>query len=143
MIAEATHRIREASSNVSDRYNPILANALTYEYPDQYYDIIVSQFFLDCFTSNEANDLVARLSLSLKPGGSFSYVDFANPKFQPMKSIASVVLPALYGFFRCTTGLHNRRLPRIDWPDSLYCAARAKWNQGFIVSENWIKPGEN
>ena len=136
MLAAAINRIRKADSNALERYNAILDNALTYAYPLHYYDIIVSQFFIDCFASDEANDLIARLTLALKPGGSFSCVDFAHPKLQPMKSFSKIALPALYGFFRHATGLSNRQLPQIVWPGSLSCSDRAEWAQGFIVSES-------
>jgi len=139
MLAAVINRIRKADSRVLERYNPILGNTLTYEYPFHHYDIVVCQFFIDCFASAEANDLIARLTLALKSGGKFSYVDFAHPKLQPMKSFSKIVLPALYGFFRQTTGISDRQLPRIVWPGSLSCSDRAEWSQGFIVSENLKK----
>ena len=125
MLAAAINRIRKADSN-----------ALTYAYLFRYYAVFVSQFFIDCIASDEANDLIARLILALKPGVSFSCVDFAHSKLQPMTSFFKIAVPALYGFFRHALGVSNRQLPQIVWPGSLSCSDRAEWSQGFIVSES-------
>ena len=139
MINTATDRIHRSDSNLLNRYKPIVADALSHKYPIDSYDIVVSQFFLDCFTDDQVKELVARLSLTLKPGGYLCYADFAYPNRQPMKSISKIVLPTLYRFFRLTAGLSTNHLPQVNLSDSLDLLEREVWLQGFIVSETWQK----
>ena len=76
------------------------------------FDVVITFFFLDLFSSDSLPFLVRRISESLKPGGLWLVSDFVETRWWH-----SALLSAMYRFFRFTTGLQNQSLP--DWNEIL------------------------
>jgi SAM-dependent methyltransferase len=109
--------------------------------PDAGYDAIVTHFFLDCFSEEQARELIHRLSQALAPGGVWLLGDFALPDSGWRRLHAQLWLPTMYLFFRVTTGLSANALPPLE---SLMLEAgmlrteRQTTRAGLITSELWM-----
>jgi hypothetical protein len=78
------------------------------------FDAVVTQFFLDCFTPEEAAALVDSIGRAVRSNGTWLFTDFAIPDRGLARRAAPVVTGALYMFFRWTTGLSARELPPVE-----------------------------
>lgn len=73
-------------------------------------DLVVTDFFLDCFNEAELEVAVKRLRGALENGGRWLWSDFAIPESGFMKLWSRTVVTLLYDFFRLATGISARRL---------------------------------
>lgn len=109
------------------------------------YDLIVTHFFLDCLTTEEATSLALRLRACAAPDAQWLVSEFAIPKGWFGWLVARPLVAALYFAFRLLTGLSVRRLP--DYRSSLAEAGFAltqqrEWLGGLLLSELWtVNPG--
>lgn len=74
-------------------------------------DAVTTFFFLDCFTAEQAEGIVARVQAALLPGSLWLFADFALPPRGFARLRARAWLGMLYAFFRWQTGLPARELP--------------------------------
>lgn len=103
------------------------------------YDLVVTHFFLDCFTTEEVQRLAEGIRPHLAPGALWLVSEFAIPRglaALPAKSIVA----ALYGAFRLITGLRVHTLP--DYSGALIQAGfeleeRKPFLAGLLVSDTW------
>jgi ubiquinone/menaquinone biosynthesis C-methylase UbiE len=115
------------------------ANALTYT-PAQPCELVVSHFFLDCFSTREAGILVRQLRPGVAHGTRWVISDFAIPSGTLPGLAGRVVVRSLYLAFGLLTGLRTRRLP-----DHGSALSHAGWQledrqlllAGLLVSERW------
>jgi SAM-dependent methyltransferase len=107
--------------------------------PTASYDLVVTHFFLDCFTRDELHALTGRIRSHLTPGARWVVSEFAIPS-----GVASLparfIVSTLYAAFALLTGLETHRLP--DYPAALRSAGllllgRHRWLGGLLVSEIW------
>ncbi|MAI32008.1 MAG: hypothetical protein CBE00_04815 [Planctomycetaceae bacterium TMED240] len=77
---------------------------------DHQFDLLVSAFFLDCFTRQEIEMNLQKWLNSLRPDGYFYFVDFQEPKTGWKRLRGKLYLAAMHSFFRCYTNLPNRKL---------------------------------
>ncbi len=75
------------------------------------YDLVVSHFFFDCFSDEDAARIVGSVRRSCEFGTKWLIADFALPRHGWKRWHAVVWLRIMYGFFRATTGLTTRSLP--------------------------------
>jgi hypothetical protein len=68
-------------------------------------------FFLDCFTGEEVEALVKRITPSLRDNGIWVFADFVLPSRGIRRIVARLVTRALYRYFRWRTGLAAIGLP--------------------------------
>ncbi len=109
------------------------------------YDLIVTHFFLDCFTDAELHPLVARLGMFAASDARWLVSEFRQPARGPAAWHARVWIGGLYAFFRVATDLRVRRLP--DHAAALAAAgfrlereALARWE--LLTSQLWRRgPG--
>lgn len=104
---------------------------------DASYDLLVSAFFLDCFSEQTLNRCLPVWLQSMKPGGLFYWVDFMQPKAGWQYYRAKIYLTIMHVFFRCTTDLANKQLVDIDGVLSqqpLHCVADSRSDHGLISS---------
>jgi len=108
MLALAAARLPpEARERVTFR----CADLLSIEFPPARYDAVVTLFFLDCFTPDQAADIVRRVTTSLQPGACWLWTDFALPPCGLARLRAQAWLAVLYAFFHWQTGLSAQMLP--------------------------------
>lgn len=104
------------------------------------YDLVVTHFFLDCFTTAEIGSLAAEIQPALLPGALWITSEFAVPPGRFGRLIAAPVIAGLYRAFGLLTGLGVRRLPdyRTALVDSGFNLAETRtWLRGLLVSELW------
>jgi hypothetical protein len=75
------------------------------------YDLIVSHFFLDCFSDADLASVVACLASWAAPDVAWVVSDFRETRGSLGRIWTSGVTHALYAAFRLTTGLRVSRLP--------------------------------
>lgn len=102
-------------------------------HPDTSFDVIITAFFLDCFSDDSLSVILPGLKGMLSKGGCWLFTDF-----MPASSYRHRLLTGLmYWFFRLTTGLEAGRLPEYDRHfenTGMNCEASASWKNGLIES---------
>jgi SAM-dependent methyltransferase len=104
------------------------------------YDLIVTHFFLDCFTDSELDALVARITAAATPQARWLVSEFQVPASGWRRIAGALFIRMLYALFRTTTGLQTKRLPayattlRSHGFDRLH---RIPALGGLLVSELW------
>ncbi len=120
----------------------LLADALIFDFPFNCYDLIVTNFFLDCFTEKELDQLFPRVSASLKNNGQWLIGDFNYPGSNLKNIISCVGLSAMYLFFKIFTGISALKLVESSpyFIKSGYKLKEEKFILGsFLTSKLWIK----
>lgn len=107
MLASAQHRLGDRAKHVTFQH----ADLLTTNLPTKHYDAVITCFFLDCFTTEQATAIIARVSRSLRPEARWLWADFVLPPRGILRWRAKIWLSVLYTFFRWQTGLQTRKLP--------------------------------
>jgi len=107
--------------------------------PTASYDLVVTHFFLDCFTRDELHALTGRIRSHLTPGARWVVSEFAIPP-GVVSLPARFIVWILYVTFGLLTGLEVRRLP--DYTAALKGAGfslrgRRGWLRDVLVSELW------
>lgn len=117
------------------------ADALTFlaEGPKMQYDLVVTHFFLDCFTQAEVARLATTIAPRLVPGALWVVTDFTVPS-GVMHLPAALLVRFLYLAFRILTGLRVSRLP--DHHAALQAAGFSRISEdsslfGILASEVW------
>ena len=77
---------------------------------DHQYDLLVSAFFLDCFTGEELEMNLRKWLNCVRPHGLFYFVDFQEPGAGWKRVRGKLCLAAMHYFFRRYTNLPNRKL---------------------------------
>lgn len=86
-------------------------NVLALDLGTSTYDAVVTLFFLDCFSTDQVDALVSRVSRHMRPGALWLFADFAIPPRGLARLHARLVVGALYVFFRWRAGLEASELP--------------------------------
>ena len=108
--------------------------------PESSYDLIVTHFFLDCFSRDRIADIVNRLSRAALPDATWLLADFCVPAGGFARVRAGLWLAAMYRFFQFTAGIEARELK--DPSPFLRTAGFALASQhlfrcGMLKSELW------
>jgi SAM-dependent methyltransferase len=134
----AAARIANAP-NGPRRVRQLIEDAGTVQLPRSY-DLVVTHFFLDCFTTKELERLIPRITAHLHPRARWIISEFQIPSSGLRRQLARLVIKLLYLCFGVLTGLKTRRLP--DYHDVLesngYIRTASKAGvAGMLVSELW------
>ncbi len=137
--------LRQAARTLPDGSHVRLvhADALACEpaqFPEVPFDLVVSHFFLDCFTEPEVELLLSRLQNALCDDATWIISDFAIPERAPAKQIALLIVRGLYVAFGLLTGLTTRRLPdhgRLMQKAGWQLEDRQELLCGLLASERW------
>lgn len=129
---------RAELAGATDRVNVHCTDAREFE-PEGSYDLVVTHFFLDCFTTEELHGLTSRIRQHLAPGARWVVSEFAIPGGWASFP-ARFVVSGLYAAFDLLTGLRLTRLP--DYASAFHSAGlerldRRSWLGGLLVSEIW------
>ncbi len=106
------------------------------------YDLVVSHFFLDCFTGDELAEMIPRFAGYATPDARWIVSEFRQPSNGWRGWRARVWIGGLYGLFGWATGLRVRRLPeyRSHLARAGFRLARETVaNAGMLVSELWAR----
>ena len=80
-------------------------DALNWSPPTEKFDLVVTNFFLDCFRSEQLERLVPRLAESAEADAIWLLADFCVPEKGWQHWRAKIILAMLYTFFRLSTSL--------------------------------------
>lgn len=127
----------------SDQVTYHQGDALTFPLAVGEYDLVVTNFFLDCFDESDASRLIDRVAASARPRARWLIAEFRQPGRGWQALWARLWLRSLYLFFRVTTGLKTSRL--VDHHPLLrkhrFRLERAGGAFfGLLVSELWTRP---
>jgi ubiquinone/menaquinone biosynthesis C-methylase UbiE len=126
----------------TDAITFIQADILEWSPPRRRFDLIVTDFFLDCFQPRQLESVVSSLSDSAKPQARWLLADFQLPDGGWQKVRAAWILALMYWFFRWTTHLPARYLAS---PDALLAKSgfilqqRRRFEWGLLYSDLWIR----
>ena len=139
-------RGRVAAMPGADRVTYRVADARRLTLPPREYDLVVTNFFLDCFERRELEAVIDRIRPSLRPGGRWLVGDFAQPPgFWPGLA-AQAALALMYACFKLETRIPAGRLvdagPLMS-SRGLVVVSEARRLGGFLVARVWeaISPG--
>jgi SAM-dependent methyltransferase len=134
-------RGRVAAGGALERLTARCADVRSFTPDASGYDLVVTHFFLDCLTAEEAAQLIARVRPCLAPGAAWLVSEFAVPSQGRVRRwLARCLIASLYAAFRVLAGLRVRTIP--PWRDLLAQAGFAPaashaWLGGILVSELW------
>ena len=119
-----------------------LADARSDPLPGDGYDLVVTNFFLDCFRPDDLAAIVRRASVACAPGAAWVDGDFREPPSGWERGAAKLLLAGMYGFFRIATRLPAGRLtdpaPLLA-AEGFALAEEASRLRGFLSARLWIR----
>lgn len=143
MTSLALARIKKIPAAES-RVHFHLGDARQWNFPQAHYDLLVANFFLDCFCQPELAQLLERLAIALAPGGKLLVGDFHWPEGRLARAPARLALNLMYGFFKLFTGISAGKL--VDPGPGLQALGFTRARQvdflgGFLRSSLWSGKG--
>jgi ubiquinone/menaquinone biosynthesis C-methylase UbiE len=123
-----------------DRVEFIHADVLNWAPPPSRYDLVVTNFFLDCFRPNQLESIISKVAASTTSDASWLLADFQIPDVGSRRIRSRLILWLLYRFFRATARLPAHKLTK---PDSLLEKAgftirrRIESEWGLLHSDWW------
>jgi len=138
MLHQAAHRLPSGA-----HVRLIQADALECEVEalgEAPFDLVVTHFFLDCFSEAEIASLLSRVNTATEEHALWVVSEFALPKRNPARLAGKLIIRALYLAFGLLTGLRTRRLPeygRVMQQTGWILEGRREWLSGLLVSECW------
>ena len=136
MLRLLQHRV--TSLHADDRVRIFQTDALTFTLTEAY-DLIVTHFFLDCFSTGEIRRLAESIRPHLAPNALWLVSEFAIPSGLA-KLPAQIIVGSLYMAFHFVTGLQTRNLPdhsAVLSHSGLTLIDRRRFLAGLLVSELW------
>jgi cyclopropane fatty-acyl-phospholipid synthase-like methyltransferase len=114
MVELAERRITAMGRAFGSRVRFHVADLRTFEPPQSPYDLVVTHFFLDCFTDSEVSDLATQLASWTTPQGQWIVSEFQEASGRFGGLWTKLVVRALYAAFRISANLRVTRLPRYE-----------------------------
>ena len=110
MMELARKRLQEYSSESLNRVKFFHRDLITESMPDQDYDLVVTNFFLDVFNEQSLIECISKVTASCKRGAFWLCADFqiSGGTLQQLRAIAWLNL--MYLFFRIVAQIQARRL---------------------------------
>jgi len=144
MLARAEHRV-EADLRARVAWVRAELPREVERLPAGPFEMIVSQFFIDCFTAAEWAEWWPGVAKRLRPGGRWQVVEFTEPEsWRGMRGwLQAGLLSFLYAAFRLTTPMRARRLPPIAEPfrDARWELLEDRLGRGgWCRTRAWRKP---
>jgi SAM-dependent methyltransferase len=139
MLRVATNKLKMLGSAHS-RIEFVHADVLQWTPPEAGFDLIVTHFFLDCFTEKSLAAVVARLGELATPNAHWLLADFQIAPSRWARLRCRVIVGLLYGFFRVVCGLKADSLasPDEDLEKAGFCRhAQTTSEWGLLKSEWW------
>lgn len=142
MVRLARKRLSKIAGAV-ERVRWIEQDALEWE-PQGSYDLVVSHFFVDCFTTKQVRELVSRIVRHMEPGSVWTNSDFTIPAEGWMRIPGWLIVRGLYAAFYVLAGLKTQKLPEdvVAFASSgLQLLDRQMHVFGLLKSESWTASG--
>ena len=139
MLDVAQRRVRQVLPESVSRVRFLNEDIISWV-PTDRYDLLVTNFVLDCFPQEEVNLIIQKLAKAAVPNAYLLLADFSiPPKFLP-RVHARIWLALMYSFFRAVTGIRAKQLP--DFTSELeangfVCLSKRQWRLGLVKSALW------
>jgi ubiquinone/menaquinone biosynthesis C-methylase UbiE len=140
MLELARQRIERRSPDDRRRVRLLQRDVTSWSPPEASYDLIVTHFFLDCFSEDRMADIVNRLARAATPRATWLLADFCMPAGGFARSRAHLWLAAMYRFFQFTAGIEARGLEdpsRFLRTAGFALASQHLFRSGIVKSELW------
>jgi hypothetical protein len=142
MIARARREVARVPGGLR-RARFVVGDVRSGPLPGAGYDLIVTNFLLDCFPADQLMAVVDRLAAAAGPAALWVVGDFVQPAAGWARRPARLALAGMYAFFRVVTGIPASRL--VDPAPALRGAgfvSTAGWQRlgGFLASTLWRRP---
>lgn len=140
MLAVARDRLR-ATEDTSEKVTFVTSPILEFRSAEPF-DLIVTQFFLDCFEQDELERVIKHVAGLVEERGRWIVADFQVPARGWRRLRANLVLGMAYAFFRVAVRLPGRRIiaPGPFLQENGFVRTKKKeFNFGLIYSEVWEK----
>ena len=111
MVRLAERRVVAMGRSFQERVRFCSGDVREFKPRPEGYDLIVTNFFLDCFTEKELSQIVTRLANFSAPRALWIVSDFRQANGLIGRAWTRAVIRCLYAAFRLTTGLRVTRLP--------------------------------
>ncbi|HET7541003.1 MAG TPA: class I SAM-dependent methyltransferase [Polyangiaceae bacterium] len=109
MLRELARRVKARTPTA--RLELHCADVRCWPIPDARYDLVITHFFLDCFTTRELSSLIGNVASKLAPNAHWLVSEFAIPSHALWAAFARVLVRFLYFMQGVLTGLALRELP--------------------------------
>jgi ubiquinone/menaquinone biosynthesis C-methylase UbiE len=140
MVELARERIERRLPADATRVRFLQRDITSWAPPEASFDLIVTHFFLDCFSEARIADIVNRLSRAATPNATWLLADFSVPAQGFARIRAGLWLAAMYRFFRIAAGIEARQLvnPSPFLRGVGFALARQHlFRSGMVKSELW------
>lgn len=141
MLAQARRQLARHNLKAS-RVEFIHADILNWLPSSKTYDLVVTNFFLDCFRPDQLAQMIPRIAAISAPDANWLISDFQIPPAGLCRIRSRLIIWTMYVFFRMTTRLAAHELTK---PDSLLAKAglalhrRIECEWGLLHSDWWQK----
>ena len=146
MVVDSSARMLEiARSKVnSDRVEFVRAELPEWNAPHGGFDLIVTNFFLDCFPADELERVVARLGELAAPAANWLLADFEIAPAGPARWRSRMIVSLLYQFFKLATGLKAGALvaPDTELEKAGFSRHRRITSEWGLLKSEWWRRGE-
>lgn len=112
MVELAERRVTGMGRAFRKRVRFHVGDVRSFAAPADSYDLIVTHYFLDCFSNQELEDVVGRLASWGMPQARWVVSEFSEASGPIGRLWTRGVIRGLYAAFRFTTGLRVTRLPQ-------------------------------
>jgi SAM-dependent methyltransferase len=139
MLAAARRRVR-LIAGATERVRFVCADVRSDSLPDSDYDLVVTNFVLDCFRPAELAAVVSRLASACAPGALWLDGDFRLPAAGWERLAARAALAGMYAAFRLVTRMPNGRLTDpapLQRAAGFRLEAEAAWLRDFLSARLW------
>jgi len=145
MLSQARQRVERHQPEDLDRVHFEEARLPDTPLEPGAYDLLVTNFFLDCFDGEGLARLLPDLGRCLTSHGLWLHADFHQPETGWRRLRARIWLAVMYRFFALTTDLEARRLqdPHPMLRDMGWeCLRSARMDQDFLQASLWRRRQE-
>lgn len=135
-----TRKVLARSGVDTSRVTLIHADVFAWQPSGGLFDLIVTQFFLDCFTPEQVVSLTEKLAAVSAPDARWLVADFQVPDQGWWRWRAKVILEMMYVFFRVVTRLPAKHLANPDpclREQGFQLSERRLFEWGLLRSDLW------
>jgi ubiquinone/menaquinone biosynthesis C-methylase UbiE len=143
MAELAERRIAGMGRSFRGRVRFHVADLKSFDPPESAYDLVVTHFFLDCFTDDEVAEMAGRLASWSTPQAQWIVSEFQEGQGRFARFWTRLVVRALYAAFRVSTNLRVTRMPRYEQAleTSGFCLQRREQALGGLLRSSLWKRG--
>lgn len=140
MLELARRRIERELPDHVRRVRFFQCDIVSWTPPETSFDLIVTHFFLDCFSETRIAEIVAKLSRAADINAIWLLADFCIPAGGAARLRTGLWLSAMYRFFRLTAGIEATELadpsPFLR-EEGFALAGEHLFRSGMLKSELW------